>query len=99
MAVSTVGLGRSGDVIPRSIVVRDEEILAVVLVLVMSKVAGGGRRLVLAVRRHDRPAELQGHQGKQQDGKPSTHTPEFIGCGVTAQVGAVKAFTVQRLGC
>lgn len=60
--------------------------VGVVLVLVVTDVPGAGLRLVLAVRRHGRPAELERHQGEQDDGEETIHGRESSGCCVRSDV-------------
>ena len=52
---------------------------SVVLVLVMTEVRCAGLLLVPAIRRYRRPAELERQEGKQDDGKDSTHRQESSG--------------------
>lgn len=73
--------------------------VAVVLVLVVTDVRRASLGLVLAVRRHGRPAELERHQGEQDDGEEATHGPESSGYMGKASIGKATAlwcFTASR---
>ena len=53
--------------------------VAVMRVVMVAEVSGASLRLVLAVRRHGRPAELERQQGEKDDGEQATHGGESSG--------------------
>ena len=53
--------------------------VAVMRVVMVAEVSGAGLRLVLAVRGHGRPAELERQQGEKDDGEQATHGGESSG--------------------
>ncbi|MDP2004414.1 MAG: hypothetical protein Q8K45_01950 [Rubrivivax sp.] len=74
--------------------------VSVVLVLVVTEVSGT-LDLVLAIRRHCRPTELERKQGEQNDGEKATHGQEFSGYRVVANMGKATVlwgFTTSMRG-
>ncbi|MBC7727279.1 MAG: hypothetical protein H7242_06640 [Microbacteriaceae bacterium] len=53
--------------------------IGVLRVRVVTKMSGVGLRLMPAVRRHGRPAELERQQGEQDNGDEATHGQESSG--------------------
>ena len=49
------------------------------LVIVVTEVLRLRARLVPAITRHGRPAELERQKGNQEDGEPTAHRKEFSG--------------------
>ncbi len=75
--------------------------VSVVLVLVVTEVPGT-LGLVLAIRRHRRPAELERQHGEQDDGEEAAHSAESIGYRVGAIMGGATGlwgFTTSMRGC
>ena len=75
VAVAAIGIGSAGQLGVRLGIVavggRIRRGNAVVLVLVVAHMRATG--FMRAVRRHGRPAELQGQQGEKNDGEPAAH--------------------------
>jgi len=75
--------------------------VVLVLVLVVTEVSGT-LSLVLAIRRHCRPAELERKHGEQDDGEEAAHSQESSGyrvCHGTGKATAVWGFTTSMRGC
>lgn len=70
---------------------------SVMLVRVVTEVRGIGRGLVSAVRRSDRPAELERQHDEHEDGEKSAHERESSGCGANLGVESLSVHSCRRL--
>lgn len=84
IAIQIDAQGRLGRLVGTGDVLGIVRARRVVLMLMVAKVPGL-RSFVLAVRRHGRPAQLDGQQGKQQCSEPAAHARQSISHGFEAE--------------
>ena len=84
IAIQIDAQGRLGRLVGTGDVLGIVRARRVVLMLVVAKVPGL-RSFMLAVRRHSRPAQLDGQQGKQQCSEPAAHAGQSISHGFGAE--------------